>query len=198
MTMIIIRILMGLEAIVCLLLIGIVLIQRSKGQGVGLSFGGGAEAVFGAQMGNVLTRTTVVLGVIFLLNTAVLAVLKPTQRGDSLSERMTPSTSEAVQAPAPTAEDLEAALGSDAIAPVQGATDATATDIEAVAPAVEAPADVVVPTAEAIVPAPAVIAPAVVAPAVVAPAVVVPAKAAPAVVVPTPAEPAAEVPAEQK
>ncbi len=200
MTMIIIRILMGLEAIVCLLLIGIVLIQRSKGQGVGLSFGGGAEAVFGAQMGNVLTRTTVVLGVIFLFNTAVLAVLKPTQRGDSLSERMAPSTSEAVQAPATTAEDLAAALGPDAVAPAPEAVDATTTDVEGVSPE----AETVVPAAEAIVPAPAVVAPAVVVPAptapateAVVPAVVVPAKA-PTVVVPATTEPAAEAPAEPK
>ena len=172
MTMIIIRMLMGLEAIVCLLLIGIVLIQRSKGQGVGLSFGGGAEAVFGAQMGNVLTRTTVVLGVIFLLNTAVLAVLKPTQRGDSLSERMAPRASEAVQAPAPTAEDLAAALGPDAIAPAPEASDAAVTDVEVVEPTEEAVAPVteaVAPSAEAVeaitpepapAPAPAVVVPA--------------------------------------
>ena len=75
---IVIRLLMALEAIVCLMLIGIVLIQRSKGQGVGLSFGGGAaESVFGGQMGNVLTRTTVILAFVFLVNTTVLAVLKP-------------------------------------------------------------------------------------------------------------------------
>ena len=83
---IVIRILMGLEFIICILLIGIVLIQRSKGQGVGLSFGGGAEAIFGAQMGNVLTRTTVILGVLFVANTTLLAVLKPTQSTKSVAE----------------------------------------------------------------------------------------------------------------
>ena len=74
---ILIRLLMALEAVVCLMLIGVILIQRSKGRGMGISFGGGAaEAVFGAQMGNVLTRTTVILAAIFLINTTILAILK--------------------------------------------------------------------------------------------------------------------------
>lgn len=185
--MIIIRILMGLEAIVCILLIGIVLIQRSKGQGVGLSFGGGAEAVFGAQMGNVLTRTTVVLGVIFLFNTAVLAVLKPTQRGDSLSERMAPNTSQAAKAPASTAEDFAAALGPDAIAPTQESTDASATDVQVVAPAVDA----VEPATEAVAPAADAVEPATEA---AAPAAEAPVEAVASVA--EPAAPAVEAPAE--
>ena len=71
------RLLLTLQVIISIMLIGIVIIQRSKGQGVGLSFGGGAEAIFGAQMGNVITRATVVLAIVFLLNTAVLAVIRP-------------------------------------------------------------------------------------------------------------------------
>ena len=48
---ILIHLLMAVEAIVCLMLIGIILIQKSKGQGLGVSFGGGAaESVFGGQM----------------------------------------------------------------------------------------------------------------------------------------------------
>lgn len=76
MNTVLITILSIVEAVVCFLLIGIILIQRSKGQGVGLSFGGGmGEAIFGAQMGNVLTRATVTLGVLFLVNTTLLSVL---------------------------------------------------------------------------------------------------------------------------
>ena len=162
---ILIRILMGLEAVVCLLLIGIVLIQRSKGQGVGLSFGGGAEAVFGAQMGNVLTRATVVLAVIFLLNTTLLAILKPTGRSASVAERIeTPAPAKAAAAAAPSAEDSAAAqelLGTEtpAVEPVAtpAATPAaTGTPAPAVAPAVVVPA-VAAPVAA---PAPAPVAPA--------------------------------------
>ena len=76
------------EVMVCLLLIGVILMQRSKGEGaVGLSFGGGmGEALFGAQMGNVLTRATVILGFIFLANTLVLSILSARKEGRSLME----------------------------------------------------------------------------------------------------------------
>jgi preprotein translocase subunit SecG len=65
-----------LEVIVAAMLIGIILIQKSKGQGMGAAFGGTmGESLFGTQMGNVLTKATVVLAVIFLVNTTVLARL---------------------------------------------------------------------------------------------------------------------------
>ncbi len=68
--------LMFLEIFVCALLLVVILIQRSKGQGIGMSFGSGTgEALFGAQMGNVLTRITVILAVIFLVNTLLLSTL---------------------------------------------------------------------------------------------------------------------------
>ena len=81
-----------LEVIVCLLLIGVILMQRSKGEGaVGLSFGGGmGEALFGAQMGNVLTRATVILGFVFLTNTLVLSILSARKEGRSLMEGAAP------------------------------------------------------------------------------------------------------------
>ena len=77
-----------IEVIVCLLLTGVILMQRSKGEGaVGLSFGGGmGEALFGAQMGNVLTRATVILGFIFLANTLALSILSARKEGRSLME----------------------------------------------------------------------------------------------------------------
>jgi len=70
-------ILLALEAIVSLMLIGIVLLQQSKSQGLGLAFGSGGmgESLFGSRAGNVLTKATVVLTVVFILNTLVLGVL---------------------------------------------------------------------------------------------------------------------------
>lgn len=151
------RILIALEAIVCLLLIGIVLIQRSKGQGVGLSFGGGAEAVFGAQMGNVLTRATVVLAVIFLVNTAILAIMKPTSRGGSLAERAPVKAAERAEVPVASAEDAAEALefleteaaesGVPADAVEQPVIDVEAVEVEA--PTVEVPVVEAVTEAEA-------------------------------------------------
>ena len=71
-----IYVLSSVEVIVSVMLLGIILIQRSKGQGMGAAFGGTmGESLFGTQMGNVLTKATVVLAVIFLVNTTVLARL---------------------------------------------------------------------------------------------------------------------------
>ena len=147
---ILIRILMGLEAVVCLMLIGIVLIQRSKGQGVGLSFGGGAEAVFGAQMGNVLTRTTVILAAIFIVNTTLLVVLRPKGRSASVAERIAPAAAP-VEAASPTDEAAAALELMNAETPV--APDAPAVEIPD-APAPGAPA-VVVPAVAPAAAAPA-------------------------------------------
>ena len=144
---ILIRILMGLEAVVCLMLIGIVLIQRSKGQGVGLSFGGGAEAVFGAQMGNVLTRTTVILAAIFIVNTTLLVVLRPKGRSASVAERIAPAAAAApMEAASPTDEAAAALELMNAETPV-----APAVEIPD-APAPGAPAVVVPAVAPAAVP----------------------------------------------
>lgn len=65
-----------IEALVSLLLIGIILLQKSKSEGLGMAFGAGmGESLFGARAGNVLTKATIVLGVIFLANTLFLGVL---------------------------------------------------------------------------------------------------------------------------
>ncbi len=84
------------EVIVCFLLGGVILLQKPKDGGVGVSFGGGmGEALFGAQMGNVLTKGTIILGSIFLLNTLVLS---------RLTSHAGTSVMEGVKTPAPAAQ----------------------------------------------------------------------------------------------
>jgi preprotein translocase subunit SecG len=64
------------EVLCCLLLIGLVLLQKSKSEGLGLAFGAGAgESLFGARAGNVLSRATVILGIVFMANSLLLGVL---------------------------------------------------------------------------------------------------------------------------
>lgn len=73
---ILIGFLFALEILVCLLLAGVILLQKPRDGGLGVSFGGGmGEALFGAQMGNVLVNTTIILGAVFLLNTLILSRL---------------------------------------------------------------------------------------------------------------------------
>ena len=64
------------EISVCLLLITAILIQKSKTQGAGLAFGSGVgETLFGGQIGNVMTKVTVILAIVFLVNTTVLTFM---------------------------------------------------------------------------------------------------------------------------
>jgi preprotein translocase subunit SecG len=58
------------------LLVGVILLQRTKSQGLGgMAFGASiGESVFGSRAGNVLTKATVILGCLFLANTLFLAI----------------------------------------------------------------------------------------------------------------------------
>lgn len=65
-----------IEVVVCLLLALVVMLQKPKEGGLGGAIGGGMlEASLGADAGNVLIKTTAILGAVFLLNTLVLARL---------------------------------------------------------------------------------------------------------------------------
>lgn len=60
----------------CLMLIGLVLLQKSKSEGLGMAFGAGAgESLFGARAGNVLSKATVVIGIVFMVCCLALGVL---------------------------------------------------------------------------------------------------------------------------
>ena len=59
-----------------LLLIGLVLLQKSKSEGLGMAFGAGAgESLFGARAGNVLSKATVTCGVLFMGCALLLGVI---------------------------------------------------------------------------------------------------------------------------
>ena len=80
-----IGILYVIEVIVCLLLALVVMLQKPKEGGLGGAIGGGMlEASLGADAGNVLIKTTAILGAIFLVNTLVLARLTSTVHSHSL------------------------------------------------------------------------------------------------------------------
>ena len=61
--------------IICILLVGIVLIQRESGDGLGGLFGSGNSAAFGSRSQTVITKTTYVLTALFFVTTFVLAFL---------------------------------------------------------------------------------------------------------------------------
>jgi preprotein translocase subunit SecG len=76
-----------LVIIVALMLIGLVLIQQSKGGGFGGSFAGVGESVFGAHAGSHLTKLTVILTTCFFVLTLLLTVIiGHRSRGMSVAE----------------------------------------------------------------------------------------------------------------
>lgn len=73
---ILITLLLIVLVISSLLLIGVILLQRSKSEGLGLAFGASTgESLFGARAGNVLTKITVILGIVFMASALLLGVL---------------------------------------------------------------------------------------------------------------------------
>lgn len=125
--------------IVCILLVGVILLQRNKGAGAGVTFGGG-EAVFGADMGNVLTRSTIVLGVLFIAITITLSIINARIRSNGPGS-VTDGVASALALPASVAE--EPAQAEDAAGALADAADVAADDVAAVAAeAADAPANV--------------------------------------------------------
>lgn len=114
------------EVVVCLLLALVVMLQRPKEGGLGGAIGGGmGEAVFGADASNVLVKATTVLGVIFLLNTLVLARLTSTIHSKSVLANEAPAPIQqqraeaaSVAAPAPAPAAKPASAPASAVKPV--------------------------------------------------------------------------------
>lgn len=67
-----------LFVISALLLMAVVLIQDDQGGGIGGMFGGGSSTAFGARTGNVMTRLTTVLAIIFFASAFALAWMNRT------------------------------------------------------------------------------------------------------------------------
>ena len=85
----------------CLLLIGLVLMQKSKSEGLGLAFGSGAgESFFGARAGNVLSKATVILGIVFMGCSLALGVLF-VQKDVTLMDQVQSDPAQPAAQPAP-------------------------------------------------------------------------------------------------
>ena len=126
---ILISVLLIVEVLSAFLLIVVILAQKSKEQGLGMAFGGGmGESLFGSRAGNVLTRMTVVLAVVFMVNTIALGFLIAGQSGNSGSgmtkaEAQVPSVPAAPAAAAAPQTTAPAPMMMDS-APVDAASEA--------------------------------------------------------------------------
>jgi len=62
--------------IAAVVLIGVVLLQSGKGADMGAAFGGGGSTVFGPSgPGNMLTRLTTIMAIVFMATSLTLAVM---------------------------------------------------------------------------------------------------------------------------
>lgn len=132
---------------VCMVLVGVVLLQQGKGGGMGAAFGGATTQVFGGRgAGNILTRATAICAAIFMLTSVSLAYLSSSgdralkarvaqeagrkkDKGE-LKERSTDAPAGSDSAPAPTTTEG---------APTEGAPVEPAPTTTAPAPAPEGP-----------------------------------------------------------
>lgn len=78
--------------IAAVVLIGVVLLQSGKGADMGAAFGGGGSTVFGPSgPGNMLTRLTTIMAIVFMATSLTLAILsaKRTSVFDDVEEPAT-------------------------------------------------------------------------------------------------------------
>ncbi len=164
-------VLLIIHLFVTLTLIGVVLLQRSEGGGLGVGTSQGMGSFMsGRGTANLLTRTTAILAALFFGLSLALALLnKGTTVRHSILDVSPPAGSPAPSLPAPPGSPIPGS-------PVPGSP-IPGTPAPTPAPVAPAPKT---PAPEAVVP-PAPVAPAPIAPAPVAPAPAAPASGAPSV-----------------
>lgn len=102
--------LITVEVICSVLLIGVILLQKSRSEGLGLAFGSGmGETLFGSRAGNVLTKITITLTVVFLVTSALLAMIFASSHQQSIIDQRTaplPEAPPAASQPGPVGADV--------------------------------------------------------------------------------------------
>ncbi len=95
------QIVLVLHIMIAAALVGVILLQRSEGGGLGLGTGTMGGLMTGRGTANLLTRTTAVLAACFVATSIVLAILSGnTGRAPSILEQVPPpSSGPAVPAP---------------------------------------------------------------------------------------------------
>jgi len=130
-----IKVLLVLHVFVTIALIGVVLIQRSEGGGLGLGGGQGMGSFMsGRGTANLLTRTTAILGTLFFVNSLALAILYKSSTANSNAAILNVPAQSAPAVPAPAAPAVPAP------APLPSSLPQTPADaLPAPAPAAPAP-----------------------------------------------------------
>lgn len=104
------NVILVIHLILALCLIGIVLLQRSEGGGLGMGGGGGGGAMTGRQAANAMTKLTWFFAAAFLTTSVVLTVLAAQNSANS-------SVIDQLGVPAPAAPEVPALPGGGALLP---------------------------------------------------------------------------------
>jgi len=155
-----------IHLLIAVALIGVVLIQKSEGGGLGMGGGGMGGFMTGRSAANLLTRSTAILAGIFFLTSIVLALLAAQQRTKSsiVVEPVPAATESPAPASAPTA-NLPVTVPSDIKVPDAKTPETKAPEAPVETKAPEIPAETKAPEAPAAAapsasaPAPAAVAP---------------------------------------
>lgn len=113
-----------MHVIACIILIGLVLIQRGRGGGLVESFSG-VESMFGTKTSAFLTRSTTVLSIVFFVTCLSLAVLSIRQSRSLMRNVVIPpavDTQGAAATESSAATQATAETKADSVAPAQAAT----------------------------------------------------------------------------
>ena len=81
-------VLLAIHIVVCIALIGVILLQRSEGGALGMGGGGGGGFMTARGAGNLLTRTTAVLGTVFFALSLTLTLLQGGRTAESVTDRI--------------------------------------------------------------------------------------------------------------
>ena len=124
------NVVLTVHLILALLLIGVVLVQRSEGGGLGIGGGGGAMSARGAA--TAMTKLTWILATAFIITSITLTILAT--RGAETGS-VVDSLADPAAAPAPEAPAVGGLSGADLLPPTSG--DAPATPPRAEEPVTE-------------------------------------------------------------
>jgi preprotein translocase subunit SecG len=88
-----VAVLLTIHILVCVAMIGVILLQRSEGGGLGLGSGGGVGGLMtGRGAANALTRTTVIFATIFISTSIALALVAKRSDNNPLAPTTAPGT----------------------------------------------------------------------------------------------------------
>jgi len=125
----VIGLLLTVQALTCLFLILIVLMQPSKADGgLGAAFGGGAtDTLFGARTGNVLTKGTIWGATILFVTSVLLAILIAHQKPTSIVLDKAIATQKTAEKTAATPASEKTSAPAKSAAPAEKAAEKPAT-----------------------------------------------------------------------